>query len=64
MKVWVVMGNDYPDSVYKTENAAATFINAKNEEREKADRKKRRLGSGSGGYGRIYWRSYEFEIQK
>ena len=55
MKVWVVMGNDYPDSVFWTEEAANRYC----EERRNEPGNKREYG----GY-RIYWRAYGFEVSR
>lgn len=52
--VFVVMSNDYPDSVWKNEKEADDFCkkkNAENEERLKM------------GFPSIYWRSYGFEVK-
>lgn len=57
-KVWVVMSSDYPDSVFSDEETAEAYV------------KRRREGSSaySGKIDlkdtrpRIYWRSYEFEL--
>lgn len=53
MRVWVIMGNDYPDAVFDNEAAANTFI-----EINKAQDKIR----FDGAYTRIYWRAYTFEM--
>lgn len=55
MKVYVVMGNDYPDCVFANEAAADSYIT----EKKKAD------PSFGVKYAapRIYWRSYEFELR-
>lgn len=53
--VFVVMSNDFPDSVWASEPAAKAFCAAKNA--ENAQRVK-------DGNGRIYWRVYDFEIRK
>jgi hypothetical protein len=54
MKVWVIMGNDYPDAVRLTKRAADRYV-----ERMKAENRKS-LYAGSGG--KIYWRHYEFTV--
>ncbi len=51
MKVWVVMGNDFPDSVWSSEHAAESYCIEKKAER-------RDVGP------RIHWRVYEFEVKK
>lgn len=50
MKVFVVMGNDFPDSVWSTQELADKAI----EQNEEADKVARPYGPG------IHWRSYEF----
>jgi hypothetical protein len=50
MVVYVVMGNDYPDAVFKEQSAAEAYCLAKNSENRKGQR-------------RIYWRFYSFELQ-
>lgn len=54
MKVYIVMGNDYPDAVFTTEAAAATYCSDKSAETPKLP------GSR---VPRIYWRWYAFELQ-
>lgn len=53
MRVWVVMGNDYPDAVFDNEVAANEYI-----------RKARTIDKVKFGdtYTRIYWRAYTFEM--
>lgn len=51
MKVWVVMGNDYPSAVFSTEKRADGYVAARKEDEP-------RVGP------RIYWRSYEFHVDK
>jgi hypothetical protein len=53
MKVFVVMGNDFPDAVFDNEAAAENYCVGK--------RGNYKEGSG---IGRIYWRIYEFELQE
>jgi len=53
MKVYVVMGNDFPDKVFATEEAAEAYCIEK-----KSNPENRVLG-----ISRIYWRVYEFEVQ-
>lgn len=48
MKVFVVMGNDFPDAVFLTEEGANKYI-----EKKKKDSKEYR----------IYWRFYAFEAK-
>lgn len=49
MRVYVVMGNDYPEAVFSTPSAAEAFCRKKKAERE--DR-------------RIYWRDYDFVVDE
>ena len=51
MKVYVVMGNDFPDSCFATEQAAEEYVALKKESVENK------------GFPRIYWRVYEFEVR-
>jgi hypothetical protein len=53
MAVWVVMGNDFPDSVFSNSADAASYV-----ARMYALEKKKQKGFGP----RIYWRSYRFEV--
>ena len=50
MKVYVVMGNDYPEAVFKLEAQAVKFCSDKKKER----------GTQKPV---IYWRTYEFELR-
>ena len=52
MKVYVVMSNDFPDKVFATGGAAEAYC-------------KEKMQDPKNGYGspRIYYRSYEFEVQ-
>jgi len=54
--MYVVMGNDYPDSVFSTGKAAEAY--AQKRMREPSNF---RLNSKT---PRVYWRSYEFEVDK
>lgn len=54
MRVWVVMGNDFPHSAHKTEEGAQGEI-----EKKKAER-----GHSSYPPPRIYWRAYEFDLKE
>lgn len=53
MKVFVVMGNDYPDAVFKKERKAEEYCQSK---------RRAHLDAGSTGM-RIHWRVYEFELR-
>lgn len=59
-KVYVVMGNDYPDSVHASQEGAENFIKTK-----KDDETAYREGLSRQHIHRpgIYWRWYEFEVQ-
>lgn len=63
MKVFVIMGNDFPAAVVANQAAADALI----AKREKEEREEliRHHGEKLGKlYGpRIHWRSYEFELQ-
>ena len=53
MKVFVVMGNDFPDAVFSNEALAEAYMTTKKNE----DPRK--------GYGnRIHWRCYEFDVNE
>ncbi len=49
-KVYVVMGNDYPNAVFRDENKAKKYCAAKKAKNMPGERI-------------IYWRHYEFEVQ-
>lgn len=49
MKVWVVMSNDFPDSVWSDEARARDYIKVRNSE-------------WTPHQTRIYWTVYEFEV--
>lgn len=55
MKVYVVMGNDFPGAVYATKEAADSYCH-------------QQIAAGkvdnNGRPGRIYWRVYEFELRE
>lgn len=56
MRVWVIMGNDYPAAVCASEKLAEKFVEAMKElEREKQG-KATRFGPV------IYWRHYSFDL--
>jgi hypothetical protein len=57
MKVWVVMGNDYPDAVFSSEKAADDFIAEKKREHEA------KAHHEGGAHWKIYWRAYEFDLR-
>ena len=53
MKVWVVMGNDYPDAVFDSHKGAMAHIESRAQEDSKFAKEMR---------PKIYWRAYEFEL--
>lgn len=53
MKVYVIMGNDYPDAVVSSQQLADEYIEAR-----KVVDKALNIGP------KIYWRSYEFIIDE
>lgn len=55
MKVFVVMSNDFPDSVFADKENADAYVACM-----EAAEKKRKLGSPG---ARIYWRYYEFKLE-
>lgn len=57
-KVYVVMGNDFPDAVYDSEQAASDYIKGKKESLEEKTHRERY------GHGLIHWRSYAFELRR
>jgi hypothetical protein len=52
MKVWVIMSNDYPESVFSNEEKAGAYVKEKNDK----DKEKH-------PYRLIFWRSYEFDVR-
>lgn len=56
MKIWVVMGNDFPDAVFDTEAGAKQYCKDKRDA-NKAHREKMPGPT-------IYWRSYEFDLRQ
>lgn len=52
-KVFVVMGNDFPDAAFSTEAAANAYV-----ERKKAEPRP------EGSRSRIYWRAYDFVLDQ
>lgn len=57
MKVFVIMGNDFPECVFMDRTKAEEYC----EERKKVDKARRDL-EGDSRPG-IYWRSYELELR-
>lgn len=58
-RVWVIMGNDFPECAFDSEAKADAFIEAKKEEQRLEAEKNKQSGYGR----RIYWRHYEYEVQ-
>lgn len=58
MKVWVVMGNDFPDAVFVSREAAEEYC-----AKERVDEADQRIRNGDKFGPRIHWRTYEFELQ-
>lgn len=58
MKAFVVMSNDFPDSVFATETAAEEYVAEKLE--------KQRLQKTGGNFfgAHIHWRYYEFDVRR
>lgn len=56
MKVYVVMGNDYPDSVFSEEERAENYVAEKIEQDRLARERKER-------YTQIHWRWYAFDMR-
>jgi hypothetical protein len=55
MMVYVVMGNDYPDAVFSTEEAAEAYCEKKRQA-EKKENKGKWQGPG------IFWRVHHFQL--
>jgi hypothetical protein len=55
MQVYVVMGNDFPDAVFSTQDAADDYV---------ARRKLEDNPSGDGWFRRVHWRHYNFELDQ
>lgn len=56
MKVWVVMGNDYPVTVFDNELAANLYC--------KFQTKVNTLEMKTRNAGKVYWNAYEFPLLK
>lgn len=59
MKVYVVMGNDFPECVFDNEASAKAFCDRATDENKKAIA----ASSGIVSHSRIHWRYYEFELR-
>jgi len=56
MKMFVIMANDFPEAVFDDENKAKAFVVAMNA----SDRRRCESLHAT----RIYWKCYEFELNK
>jgi hypothetical protein len=54
MKVFVIMGNDFPECVFRDEFAANQFV----------ERKKREENDTVLGYRTVYWKVYPFDLKE
>lgn len=64
MRVYVVMGNDYPESVWSRAQSAASHIRAlKRIERAKFELDHPRMLKSGYFSPRIHWRYYKFDLQ-
>lgn len=64
MKVYVVMGNDYPSAVFADEgDAKAACQRLMDEQREKHEAEDKRFGKKTHYTPRIFWRHYGFDLQ-
>lgn len=58
--VYVIMGNDFPEAVFDSQQKADDFVMAA----EKADKAARAaMLFGSGPRQRIHWRAHAFKVQ-
>lgn len=69
MRVWVIMGNDFPEAVKLSEKDAEDFIKKMKKKEEKEEQVKQPMGPrpkiySMGPRQKIYWRSYEFETDR
>ncbi len=58
MKVWVIMGNDYPHKVFADKEKAEEYL----EKKEAVEKEIASRPLHSRERGRIYWRLYDFEV--
>ena len=58
MKLFVVMTNDFPDSVFVDETSALAYVDKKDAEAKLQTVRGRSFGP------LIYWRCYEFEVKE
>ena len=64
MKVWVIMGNNFPAGVRFSEKEANVFIAQKESEEEKKFLQERGRSRSKHDPRRIYWRCYEFNSEE
>jgi hypothetical protein len=62
-KVWVVMKNDFPDTVFASEEGAKQYCEQRKTEPESKNRYREGNRWLEHGWG-IYWRTYEFELRE
>jgi hypothetical protein len=58
-KLFVVMGNDFPAAVFSTKKRAEAYCD-KRKAKDRTDDERR--GDRLSSLPRIFWRSYEFEL--
>ena len=62
-KVWVIMGNDYPDGVFDSKDKADAYVLKKQTE-DRSKWEKENIPAKAIYYTpRIYWRHYEYEVK-
>jgi len=61
MKVFIVMGNDFPATVFATEQGAEDFCTRSRESQKKVQELAKAQNPHS-YFARIYWRVYDFEV--
>jgi exodeoxyribonuclease X len=62
MEVFIVMGNDFPDSVYATQELADAYCDRQRD--EDARRRCEDRGLGLPPRSRVYWRVYPFDLKE
>jgi hypothetical protein len=55
MKVYIIMGNDYPDAVFRRKDEAEAYVIMKKKDEEERQQL---------GHRMIYWRVYDFELKE
>jgi hypothetical protein len=56
MKVWVLMGNDFPEAVFADQIAAEAEVKRRMDEQ--------RVGKPNWDTPRVYWRVYDFKLRR